>query len=331
MRFLLKNKWFYIGLLLVACGSFLSLFGSTSSVQSRDLLDAVFNRAEAGPAVSLILYRIRIPRLLAGLLCGGAFSLSGLLLQEALRNPLASPGIIGVHNGAGLFALLSTLFFGPFPFARGCMAFCGALCAIFLVYVISHFAGSGRSTMLLAGVAVSSLMSAGINLVVTVWPSSVADKTAFQLGSLQGTQPRMLLIAALLIIPGLFAALFLSRGIELFALGDETAHGLGLPVRRFRLITVLVSTLLSAAAVSVCGLIGFVGLIIPNLIRRLTETGMSGRIVLSLLYGSGLLVCCDVFARSLAYPYELPVGMLLSLLGAPFFILMLIRRRKGGI
>ena len=328
---LVKNKWLYVGLILLAGGCLLSLFGGTTSVKSLALFRAFFFRSEADPTTVLILYRIRIPRLLAGLACGSAFALSGLLLQEALRNPLSSPGIMGIHNGAGLFALFSALVFGPWPFARGCMAFVGALCSMALVTLIGHFAGGGRSVLLLAGVSVSSLMSAGINLLITLRPESVSDKTAFQLGSLHGVQPRMLLMASLMILPGIGVAFGLSRGISLFALGDEAAHGLGLPVRRYRMMTIFASAFLSAAAVSVCGLVGFVGLIVPNLIRRLTQADMPGRMVLCLLFGSGLLVFCDVLARSLAYPYELPVGMLLSVLGAPFFIFLLIRRREGGL
>ena len=328
MASFIKNKWFYISLALLLAGSAVSLFGGNASVSAETLLKAAMHPEEAPAAAVLILYRIRIPRLLAGIVCGAALAVSGLLLQEALRNPLASPGIMGIHNGAGFFALLSALFFGPFSVARSCMAFLGAVCSMALVWAIGSFAGSRRSTLLLAGVAVSSVMSACINLLITLRPDSVADKAAFQLGSLHSIQPSTLLMTAILVLPGIAGALGLSRGISLFALGDEAAHGLGLAVRRHRLLTILCSTLLSAAAVSACGLISFVGLIIPNLIRKLSRESTAERIVLCMVFGAGFLVCCDLAARSVAYPYELPVGTLLSLLGAPFFIFLLVRRRR---
>ena len=173
------------------------------------------------------------------------------------------------------------------------MALCGALLATGLVYLIATCAGFSKTMIILSGVAVSALMSAGINGIITFFPESVADKAAFGLGGLSGVTWPVLALAAALIMPCLLGGLFLSRGIDLFALGDETAHSLGLNVKRHRCLTIL------------------------------------GSLLLCVLYGSALLLAADFLGRRLLYPYELPVGLLISLLGAPFFIGMLIHRKRG--
>lgn len=327
-QFALRHRWFLAGALLLAAGTVISLLGGNASVSSSTLLNALIHRSGADVTAVLILYRVRIPRLMAGLVCGAAPAVSGLLLQEALRNPLASPALLGLHNGAGLLALAAVLLFGPNPLARSLLAFLGAMCSMLLILLIARFAGTGRSTLLLAGVAVSALMSAGVNLLITLRPESVADRTAFQMGSLHGIQPGALGMAAALTVPGLAAAFLLAGGIDLLSLGDEAAHGLGLPVRRYRALAMLTAALLCAAAVSACGLISFVGLIIPNLVRRLTDAGTGTRAALCSLLGGGFLILCDVLARSLAHPYVLTVGIILSFLGAPFFVFLLIARGR---
>ena len=278
-----------------------------------------------------ILCYVRIPRTAGAVLCGAALAVSGLLLQEALHNPLASPSILGINNGAGFFALLASLLFPGRVYARSVMALCGALLATGLVYLIATCAGFSKTMIILSGVAVSALMSAGINGIITFFPESVADKAAFSLGGLSGVTWPVLALAGALIMPCLLGGLFLSRGIDLFALGDETAHSLGLNVKRHRCLTILAAAVLAGAAVCVGGLISFLGLIVPNLIRRVFSQDLTtaGSLLLCVLYGSALLLAADFLGRRLLYPYELPVGLLISLLGAPFFIGMLIHRKRG--
>ncbi len=215
--------------------------------------------------------------------------------------------------------------------ARFVLAFLGALLSISLVLLIARRAGYSRSVIVLSGVAVSALMGAAVNGLVTFFPHAVADRQAFTLGGFAGLQYDGLFFSAVFILPGLLAGALLGGGIDLFALGDEVAQGLGLSVTRHRLLTMVTATVLAAAAVCIGGLIGFLGLIVPNVLRRFFSGRMSARqmFTLSGLYGSALLVAADFLARRLFYPYELPVGLLLSLLGAPFFIWMLMHRKRG--
>lgn len=281
--------------------------------------------------VRRILCYVRVPRTLGALLSGAALGASGYLMQEALHNTLASPSVMGVNAGAGLFALLAALLFPAVTAARFVLAFLGALLSILLVLLIARRAGYSRSVIVLSGVAVSALMGAAVNGLVTFFPHAVADRQAFTLGGFAGLQYDGLFFSAVFILPGLLAGALLGGGIDLFALGDEVAQGLGLSVTRHRLLTMVTATMLAAAAVCIGGLIGFLGLIVPNVLRRFFAGRMSARqmFTLSGLYGSALLVAADFLARRLFYPYELPVGLLLSLLGAPFFIWMLMHRKRG--
>ena len=310
------------GLLLLIAGSLFAMLFGNSSVGTKELLDALMGNGQSGSATSIIMFDIRIPRLLAAIACGAALALSGLLMQEALGNPLASPSIMGVNNGAGFFVLLSVVIFGHSLTARTIMSFAGAVASAGLVFVTSQMAGS-------SGVAVSALMSAGINFCITVWPDTVYDKTAFQIGSLQGIQANSLVVTIAVVLIAAVFSLLISSKIELFALGDEVAFGVGLPVKTYRLLTILAAVVLAATVVSVCGLISFVGLIVPNAIKRIDSSSFKSRMLLTMIWGSNLLLFGDLLAKNISYPYELPVGMLISLIGAPFFIILLARRHRG--
>ena len=329
MTFARQNKGRMLaagGLVLVICFA-MSVFAGNSAVSSGELLDALTGKG-TNPSAALILFQVRIPRALAAVFCGAGLAAAGLLLQSGLGNALAAPGVMGVNAGAGLFVLLAGIIFPMSAAAREGMAFAGALISTMIVYLISKKAGLSRSTLILSGVAVSSLMTAGINAIITIRPEAVADKVAFNLGGLQNVSVSQLIFSVPVILMGLAGGLLLSGGIDLFALGDETAHGLGLNVRRCRFLTIVCAAVLAAAAVSVCGLLGFVGLIIPNLIRMISPGSCRYQIAMCTLWGSAFLLLCDTLSRLLFFPYELPAGLLLSFLGAPFFIYMLTRRKR---
>lgn len=318
------------GAVLLAVLFFLSIVAGTKALSTKDSLQALFSLL--GNSVSgngkIILTKIRIPRAVAAFICGAGLSVSGLLLQSALNNTLASPGIMGINSGAGLFVLISALLFPFSSVARSVLAFSGALSAVLAVYFISRKAGVSKTTLILAGVAVSSLMSAGIDVIITLRPEIVADKVAFNLGGFQNLSIKALYNGLPVLVVGIILSFLLSGGIDLFELGDEAAFGLGLNVKFYRLSSIIISGILAGAAVSICGLLGFVGLIIPNLIRLLGKNKCRINIILCILWGGSFLLLCDLLARVLFFPYELPVGLFLSAVGAPFFIWMLITKRK---
>lgn len=317
------------GVCLLVLSTGLSLFYGNDMVKAGEIFNALIGRGAVRTPVSLILFQVRLPRIAGGLLCGAALSISGLLLQTALDNVLASPGVIGINSGAGFFVLLAGIFFPFSAFGKQIFSFIGAVAAVVMVYGVCRLAGFSKATLILTGVAVSGLFTAGSNAIITLYPEAVADKTAFSLGGLSGVNWPEIAAAAPWIILGTAAAFLRSDSLELLLLGDETAAGLGIRPARLRGQALFLSAVLAGAAVSICGLLSFVGLIVPNLIRRAGIRNMAGEFLLCFLYGSSFLILCDILARNLFFPYELPVGLLLSFLGSPFFLYILIRRKRS--
>ena len=316
-----------LGAAFLAAALLASLVLGTAALSMHEACEVLLGGG--GTSSRLIVLSVRLPRAIAAAACGAALAASGALLQASLDNDLASPGVMGINAGAGLFALVTSLIL-PFSGVAGqVMALVGALVSTAVVYLVSRKAGGSRTTLVLAGVAVSSLFTAGSNAIVTIWPQTVTDKVAFSLGGLNGATFPQLQVALPMMLTAAACALVLAPGLDLLSLGDEVAQGLGLDVRRYRGLAVLCAAMLAAAAVSVCGLLGFVGLIVPNLVRMLSRGSLRITLVSSMLGGAVLLVTCDLLARMLFFPYELPAGLLLSCLGAPFFILLLVRRRGG--
>lgn len=281
-------------------------------------------------STDLIIYHIRVPRTAAGIFCGAGLSVAGLLLQSSLHNSLCSPGIIGINQGAGLFTLLAGLLCPDLPMMRGLFSFVGALLSVVLVFGITRIAGRQRSTVILAGVAVSSLMSALMQGIILFFPEAVVDKISFNLGGLSTiglSQLYPLIVVSAFCLAIIFA--FAVR-IEMLTLGDEVATGLGIHAGRTRAQTVVLAGILSGAVISVAGLLGFIGLIVPNVVRMFHIRNFRVQILLCMLYGGAFLTICDSGARFLFYPYEVPVGLIMSVIGAPFFVFLLIRRKRMG-
>lgn len=316
-----------VGVVLLFALVALSLLVGNTAVAAPDLLAALVG---GGPDTArLVLWQVRMPRVAAALVCGSALAVSGMTLQVSLGNDLASPGIMGVNSGAGLAVLVASLVAPGLAWARLGLAFAGAMVATGVVWAITRASGASRTTLVLVGVAVSSLFSAGVDAIVTVRPDLVPDRMAFTLGSLESVAPAQVAAAVPVLAVGLVAVAALSGGMELLPLGDETAAGLGLDVARCRLAATCASAALAAVAVSLAGVIGFVGLVVPNAVRRSWRGEVRGGLALCLAWGPCLLLAADLLARVLFFPYELPVGLVLSFVGAPFFIWLLVSRRRG--
>lgn len=278
---------------------------------------------------SRILLHIRIPRLVASVLAGAALAVCGAVLQTVLANPLASPGIIGVNAGAGLAQVLFLVLLPGMTVFLPFASFLGALGTVLLVYGIARKAGASRITLILSGVAISSLMTAGINTLTTLFPDLLSDLHDFQTGGFSHVSLPLLLPAGLVIVLGIFAALFFSGELELLSLGESTALSLGLNVRLYRFGFLVLAAALSGAAVSFAGLLSFVGLIVPHAARLLLRGG-SRRVLIAAcaLMGAAFLVLCDTASRTLFAPFELPVGILIAYLGVPFFLWLLFGERR---
>lgn len=280
-------------------------------------------------AAYAILRFARLPRTLGCAAAGSALAVSGAVIQRVLANPLAAPNIIGVNAGAGLAVALSCAVAPRALELVPLMAFLGALGGVLLVLSIAQRTGAARTTLVLAGVAVSSMFSAGVDAVVTFFPDALNGYSDFRIGGMRNLSLDRVMPAVWVILPGLVLLLLLHRELDVMALGGDTARSLGLNVKVLRLVLLALAAALAGAAVSFCGLLGFVGLIVPHILRRLVGEESAPLIVGCALGGAALLTGCDLVARLLFAPYELPVGVVLSLGGGPFFLWLLLRQRGG--
>ncbi|MGN6096544.1 MAG: FecCD family ABC transporter permease [Bosea sp. (in: a-proteobacteria)] len=286
---------------------------------------------------ALVVLNIRLPRVLLGLLVGAGLAVSGALMQGLFRNPLADPGLVGVSAGAGLAAaativlgdrfLAGTLMKLPFaalPFG----AFCGGLVSTLVLYLIATREGrTSVATMLLAGVALGALSGALTGLLAYLSDDrQLRDLTFWSLGSLGGASWSKLSAVAPLILPLLLAMPLLARGLNGLMLGEAEAYHLGIPVQRIKALAILLVALADGASVASAGLIGFIGIVVPHLIRL--SVGPDHRLLLPLsaLGGAILLVAADIVARLIVAPAELPIGIVTAAIGAPFFLWLLLRR-----
>lgn len=317
-----------LGLAVLAAAAASLCLGSTG-LGPGEVLGGLLGRGGAA-AVSIVRH-VRLPRTAAALVCGAGFAVGGVVIQGVLGNPLAGPNIIGVNAGAGFAAILVSALFPTAFSAVPLAAFAGALAACFLVYGLARRTGASRITLVLAGVAVSSMLSAGIDAVATVFPDAAVGSNAFLVGGLAGVTLKRLALPALLIALAGLAAFALHFELDLLSLGDDVAQSVGVSTKAARRALLALAAVLCGASVSFAGLIGFVGLIVPHAARFLVGAESKRLLPASALLGAALVTGCDVLARVLFAPYELPVGILLSLLGGPFFLWLLFRQRGGRL
>ena len=313
---------------LLALSGVASLAFGAVSIPPGEVIAALLGRG-SGTTASIVLYA-RLPRLCGCLLAGAALACAGVIIQGVLNNPLAAPNVIGVNSGAGLAtALCCALAPGAVRWTP-LAAFLGALVGVLLVLFIAERAGAARITLVLAGVAMSSMFGAGIDAVVTFVPDALSGYTDFRVGGVKNLSMARLAPAFWVILIALLIALSLSNELDLLLLGRETAQSLGLPAKWLRLALLMVAAALAGAAVSFAGLLGFVGLLVPHIMRRLLGEDSFPLLLSSALGGGLLLTVCDLASRLIFAPFELPLGVVLSLAGGPFFIWLLLKQRRGG-
>lgn len=320
---------YLIGILFVFFSVACAFMMGSAALTFRELYDAISDFS-AETAQSRIFWYVRFPRTLACLFCGAALAVSGVVIQNALANSLASPSIIGVNSGAGLAVTLCTVF-GIYGGLRlSAFSFVGAFLAVMFVSIISKKLGASRGTVILLGVALNSLLNALSNTVVTFNTEVAVMSNDFKMGDFSSVTYQKLLPASIIIIITFFVLFTLSNELDLLALGDENAKGLGLNTEFMRTLLLMLAAVLAGCAVSIAGLLSFVGLIVPHIVRRLSGNRSSYLLPLSALFGAGFVAFCDTLARTVFSPYEIPVGVIMSFLGAPFFVLILCKRKGRG-
>jgi iron complex transport system permease protein len=284
----------------------------------------------------VVIMQVRLPRVLAAALVGIALAVAGVVLQGLFRNPMADPYIIGISAGASVGASLAIVFgfglsFFGMLYSIPIMAFVSAIATVFFVYNISR-AGQGvpMLTLLLVGIAINSFLLGVMAIIRLLSGDAIHVIMAWIFGSLVSSNWNYVKIALPFVVVGVALIYVFARDLNILLLGEEQAHHLGVNTERLKKIMLSCATLITAAAVSISGIIGFIGLIIPHITRILV--GPDHRILIpsSALAGAIILILCDTIARSVVRPIELPVGIITSLLGAPFFI-YLIRKRKRAV
>lgn len=316
--------------LLVAAAFLGNLFAGAADLSPRQVLTALGGGGEE--TARIIVRELRLPRALVAALLGGGLALAGAVLQALLRNPLAEPYILGVSGGAALGAVAALVLglAASNGLALPLAALVGAVGAVLLVFRIAAAAGRALDTrvLLLGGVVVGAFFNAAILLLL-----SFAEADTFRaamlwiMGSLSGSSWTTVGVLVLYLVPACAALLALARPLDLLALGEETAWHLGARVERVKVAAYFITSLLVAAAVSVSGIIGFIGLVVPHAIRLLWGSGHRLLLPASLLGGAAFLLAADVVARTVVAPSELPVGVVTALVGVPVFVLLLVRRQ----
>ncbi|MFJ6181121.1 FecCD family ABC transporter permease [Streptomyces sp. NPDC092295] len=328
-----------LGALVVVC--LLSAGIGAYHIPLGDVLASVQHRAGLGGAAldrvgESVLWNVRLPRVVLALLVGASLGCAGALMQGVFGNPLAEPGVIGISSGAAVGAVASIAlglsFLGNWTVTV--CAFVAGLATVLLVYALSRSGGRTEVvTLILTGIAVNAFAGALIGLFIFFADNAqITQITFWQLGSLaQATWPKVLAVLPCA-LAGLALAPFYARRLDLLALGERPARHLGVDVERLRMVLVLVVALLTAAAVAVAGIITFVGLLVPHLLRMVNGPGHRFLVPGSALGGALVLLAGDLAARTVAAPAELPLGVLTALFGSPFFFLLLrrTRRKQGG-
>lgn len=281
-----------------------------------------------GSTERMVIWNIRLPRMILAALVGANLALAGAILQGVMNNPLADPGIIGVSAGAGLFGIFFLVVLPQYLMFVPIAAFTGAMLAAIIIYILAWEGGIQPLRIILAGVAVSALFGAGISGMLVFFSDRVHGALTFMNGSLSARSWPEVSTILPYTIGGVCLALLMHRQLDILMLGDDAARGLGLNVERTRLLFTALAALLAASAVSVVGLLGFVGLIVPHTIRLLLGNNCKNLFPGSVLLGAGLLMLSDTFARTVLSPTEIPVGIVMAVLGAPFFLYLLRRRTR---
>lgn len=314
-----------VGVVLLGSAVLLSLTIGQGVVSVGEAYRAIVHHDPTDNA-HIIVRDVRLPRAGLAVLVGAALAVSGALVQTLTRNPLAEPGLLGVTGGASFAVVLATQFGASGQATTLLVAFAGAALAAALVYAVGR---SDPLRLVLAGVALTAVL-AGLSIGIRLTDPATFDTYRFwSVGSLAGREQAPLLVPCLVLVVALVVALLLGTPLSAVMLGDDVAHGLGVPVVRTRVLTLLVATMLAATATAVAGPIVFVGLIVPHVVRRFARASIAWMIGLCVVVGPLLMVLSDIVARVLLETGEVPVAIVTALLGGP--VLIWVVRRHGAV
>lgn len=331
------NKKFYFWMIFLTISvlalGIIAITIGPAGISLAELWKIVINAQDANQVYKTILVKIRIPRVILSCLVGAALAVAGVIMQGLIQNPMADPYIVGTSAGAGLGATIAIVFnlnihllgLSSVPL----FAFTGALVTVFIVYQLARQGNKVPVVhFLLAGMAIGFFLNALQSMVMVMGVKDYHKIVYWLMGSMARASWKDVYIILPYFIIGLLITLYIGRDLNLILMGEETAHNLGVNVERLKKIVLIVSALLTAAAVSVSGVIGFVGLIIPHIVRMITGPDHRKLIPAATIVGGGFLMLSDTIARTLFSPTELPVGIITALCGGPFFLYQLKKNKQ---
>lgn len=307
---------------LASSGFIVSLLKGSVAITPQEVWQSLY---QIDTMKSQIIYNIRLPRTIVAALVGVNLALAGAILQAVMKNPLADPHIIGISSGAGLAGVAIMILLPHMEYLVTPVAFCGAMVAAICIYILAWKGGIRPVRIILAGVAVSAFLGSGISALLIFYSDRVHGALMWMVGGLAARSWQHVDIIWPYTVIGFVLAVWGAKSLNILQLGDEIAKGLGLRVEVVRLSMTAVAALLAASAVSVVGLLGFVGLIVPHAARLLIGSDYCYLLPAAALLGAAVVTFSDTFARLIFAPIELPVGIIMAFIGAPFFLFLLRR------
>lgn len=317
--------------LFLAAVSFICIFLSLSCgsvwIGIKDMYSILF--LKENPALYNVFAYVRIPRTMAGFFAGASLAASGMLIQTVLANPLASPNIIGVNAGAGLGAVICSVLL-PYSFNAVPLFSClFAVLAAFLILALAYKTNSSKLTIVLAGLAVSQIFNAASDAIINFFPDVLSGYSDFKMGSLAQVSLQQTLPGSIAIALCLLVLFFFSNELDILSLGAQSAESLGLNARKYTFFFLAAAALLAGCAVSFCGMLSFVGLIVPHACKKIVGSQPKIFLFSCIFSGGSLVLLCDSLCRILFAPFEFPVGILMAFLGGPFFLYLIFHQRRG--
>ena len=320
----IKNKFVILSIILLLT-IVISLLCGSSKMNIIDCIIGLFTNKNI--TFSIIMRNVRLPRIIASILAGVGLSVSGLIIQSITDNNLASPNIIGVNSGAGLFVILLLFLLPNMYYLTPFASFIGAFLTTLIIIIISQKINNNKSTIILAGIAITALFNGVISLITLLDNDVLSTYKYFSIGGLNGVTFDLLYIPLLLIVLSITIFYIFVSKIEILSLGDELAKSLGINIKFIKFIALVCASCLASSVVSFAGLLGFVGLVVPHISRKIINGNLKQNLIGSILLGAIVMLIADTIGRCLFLPTELPVGIVMSFIGGPFFLYLLLRRK----
>ena len=332
-RFYVKNNiliWYIMGGCFLLGAALLGMLSGSTYVPVGEFFKTVISGNTSSSYGKIILF-VRLPRTVAAILSGSALAVSGAVLQSVLNNRLASPGIIGINSGAGLLITLCAAFGIYGGWQLSLFSFLGAFLSAVVISLGAKKYNASKGTVILIGVALNSLLNALADGVNVFFKDAAVLSHEFKVGDFSGVTLKATIYPAIFILIAIVLLVSLSKELEILSMGEDCAKSLGVNTKTMRVTFLMLSALLASSAVSMAGLLSFAGLIVPHIIKGFSGKKSVHHMALCALYGGGFVCLCDTVSRVVFAPFEIPVGIVMSVIGVPFFVYIILKKKERKI